>query len=586
VPRWERERISRAVQEFMRPHQLCQFFACLSPPRLGITFYVKRVLAAVLVALLLCPAIPASVRAQTTEADVYVAQAIIDFEEKRYPDALENLRKASELEPDHVEALYYTGVIAMTQGRTPEAIAPLERARAKAPGDPSVAFQLGLAYFGQQQYDKAQPLLEEVFRGQPTLDGLGYYVGFMRYRKKDYRNALAAFRAGRSADPELQQLTRLYSGLTLAVLGLPTQAAAEVEQSLRLAPGSALTGPSERLRDTIAQARSKEKRLAIDLRFGFLYDDNVRVTPDPSNQEPIVRPLLHPKRDSPGEVAGVNINYTFFRTDSWDASAGYSFFGTYYNDLTSFNTTDHLVNFGLTHKTALSATFPWIGEINMPAQLGAQYAFDVLYLREDQFIQRHTGTVYAAVVENDLLLTQAFMRYQRKDFTEPDIRPPREEIRDADNYMVGFVQLFRFEEDRHFIKLGYQFDYEETSGKNYEYRGHRLTAGGQYTLPWQGIRLKYDMDAHIRGYVHKNSLLPTVDETGVPGSGQDKKRRRDHEITHVMRVEWPLPWKPRLFDRDTEFVLAGEHQNTGAHSNIQVFDYDRRVTSLILSWSF
>jgi len=573
---------------------LCQFFTCLSGARFGITFGVKRVLAAVLIALLFCPVLPPPVQAQTTEADVYVAQAIIDFDEKRYPEALANLKQALELEPDHVEALYYTGVIAMTQGRTPEAIAPLERARAKAPGDPSVAFQLGLAYFGQQRYDKAQPLLEQVFRGEPTLDGLGYYVGFMRYRNKDYRSALAAFRAGRAADPELQQLTRLYSGLTLAVLGLPTQAAAEVEQSLRLAPGSALTGPSERLRDTIQQARSREKRLAIDLRFGFLYDDNVRVTPKPSNQEPIIRPLLHPKADSPGELAGLNINYVFFRTDSWDANVAYSFFATYYNDLTSFNTTDHLVSFGLTHKTALSATLPWIGQISMP-QLGARYAFDTLFLREDQFIQRHTGTVYAVIDETDLLkrkgsdvglLTQAFMRYQRKDFTEPDIRPPREEIRDADNYMIGFVQLFLFEEGRHLIKVGYQFDYEETSGKNYEYRGHRLTAGGQYTLPWQGIRLKYDMDAHIRGYVHKNSLLPTVDETGVPGSGQGKKQRRDHEITHVMRVEWPLPWKPRLLDRDTEFVLAAEHQNTGAHSNIQVFSYDRHVTSVILSWSF
>ena len=557
---------------------MCQFFTCLSDARLGITFGVKRVLAAVLIAFLLCPVLPPPVQAQTTEADVYVAQAIIDFDEKRYPDALENLKKALELEPDHIEALYYTGVIAMTQGRTPEAIAPLERARAKAPNDPSVAFQLGLAYFGQQQYDKAQPLLEQVFRGEPTLDGLGYYVGFMRYRSKEYRGALAAFRAGRSADPELQQLTRLYSGLALAVLGLPKQAAAEVEQSLRLAPSSALTGPSERLRDTIQQARSKEKRLGIDLRFGVLYDDNVRVTPTPSNQEPIVRPLQHPKRDSPGELAGININYVFFRTDTWDANIAYSFFATYYNDLTSFNTTDHLISVGLTHKTALSATLPWIGQINMPAQLGAQYSFDTLFLREDQFIQRHTGTVYAAIVESDLLLTQAFMRYQRKDFTEPVIRPPRAEIRDADNYMIGVVQLFRFEEDRHFIKLGYQFDYEDTYGRNYEYLGHRINVGGQYTLPWYGIRLKYDLDAHYREYLHKNTLLPTTD----PGT----KRRRDTDITHVMRVEWPLPWKVRVLDRDTEFTLAAEYQDTGARSNIDIFHYERRVTSLILGWSF
>jgi tetratricopeptide (TPR) repeat protein len=544
----------------------------------GYNFDVKRGLAAVLIALLLCPAIPRPTQAQTTEADVYVAQAIIDFEEKRYPEALENLKKALELEPDHVEALYYTGVIAMTQGRSVDAIPVLERARAKSPGDTSIAFQLGLAYFGQQRYDKAQPLLEQVFRAQPELDGLGYYVGFMRYRNKEYRNALAAFRAGRSADPELQQLTRLYTGLALAVLGLPAQAAAEVEQSLRLAPGSALTGPAERLRDTIVQARQRERRLSIDLRFGFFYDDNVRVTPTASDREPIIRQLLHPKRDSPGELAGLNINYVFFRTESWDASIGYSFFGTYYNDLTDFNTTDHLGTLGLTYKTALTGALPLLGQFSMPAQFGAQYGFDTLYLNEDQFIRRHTATFYGAVVESDLLLTQVFTRYQSKDFTESRPSPPRQEIRDANNFMVGVVQLFRFEEDRHFIRLGYQFDYEDTAGSNYEYRGHRLTAGAQYTLPWQGIRLKYDMDAHIRDYVHKNSLLPTTD----PGT----KRRHDTEITHVMRVEWPLPWKPQVLGQDSQFTLSAEHQNTGAHSNLDIFDYDRRVTSLILSWSY
>jgi len=40
------------------------------------------------------------VAAQTTEADVYVAQAIIDIDERRYDAALANLKRALELEAD------------------------------------------------------------------------------------------------------------------------------------------------------------------------------------------------------------------------------------------------------------------------------------------------------------------------------------------------------------------------------------------------------------------------------------------------------------------------------------------------------
>src|SRR2546430_14574464 len=101
---------------------------------------------------------------------------------------------------------------------------------------------------------RSEPLFERVFKADPTMDGLAHYVGFIRYRKKDYRGALEAFRRGRTTDPQLQQLTKFYTGLSLAVLGLPAQASAEVEQALKLAPGSPLTGPAERLRDTIKTA--------------------------------------------------------------------------------------------------------------------------------------------------------------------------------------------------------------------------------------------------------------------------------------------------------------------------------------------
>src|SRR5439155_22519559 len=133
------------------------------------------------------------------------------------------------------------------------------------------------------------------------LDGLGYYVGFLRYRTKDYRGPLAAFRGRRPADPELQQLTRFYTGLALGVLGLPAQAAAEVDQALRLAPGSQLTGPAERLRDTIVASRQKERRFFLEARLGATYDDNVIVRPSEDFRQPLLLELPRHKPQSPGE---------------------------------------------------------------------------------------------------------------------------------------------------------------------------------------------------------------------------------------------------------------------------------------------
>jgi len=564
---------------------------------------VRPALIWLLVGMLLVGSVPLPAFAQTTEADVYVAQAILDFDEKKYQDAIRNLEEALKREPDHVEALYYMGVVHMALRRPEEAVKYLTRAQAKAPQDTSVAFQLGLAYFALQQYDRAEPLFERVYKADPTIEGLGYYVGFIRYRKKDYRGALEAFRRGRTTDPQLQQLTRFYTGLSLAVLGLPGQASAEVEQALKLAPGSPLTGPAERLRDTIKTAAQAGRRLSASVSLGFLYDDNVIVRPGPNSHEPLVPVLRAHKEDSHGEAANARFDYTWLRGslfgwvprdgDSFESSFGYSFFGTYYNDLTSFNVTDHLVNGSFAYKTAM---------FNMPAQFGLSYAWDMLYLRETEFLRRNTATLSSLLVEKEPgasdtfvdavrnvgHLTQSFFRFQDKEFFELNPLPIDNEFRDANNYAIGILHLLRFAGDKHLVKAGYQVDWEDAQGRNYRYVGQRLLAGVQYTLdlpaalrtswnPAPQLRLSYDVDVHLRDYGNKNSVLPSQN----PGS----KWRQDEEYNNTVRAEAPFDG-PTIFGEGTKMSLALTYQNTVANSNIAVFNYTRNVYSLTLTWSY
>ncbi len=85
-----------------------------------------------------------SAAAQTTEADVYVADAILAYDDKRYDDALRLLQQALQIDADNVDALYYTGLVHAARQRLDLAVQPLERARTLAPNDLSVAFQLGV----------------------------------------------------------------------------------------------------------------------------------------------------------------------------------------------------------------------------------------------------------------------------------------------------------------------------------------------------------------------------------------------------------------------------------------------------------
>jgi tetratricopeptide (TPR) repeat protein len=542
---------------------------------------------ALLLAVCLAVAVPVALAwdarpaaAQQSETDVFVAQAILAYDARRYDEALAFLAEALAQEPNNVEALYYKGLVLMAQQKTEAAVEPLERARSLAPTDFSVRFLLGTAYFSLERYDQAEPLLTQIFSERPNTDGVGYYVGLMRYRKKDYQGALKAFQAETSTNPNIQQLAKFYSGLTLAILGLPEQAVAAVDAALRLQSGSALTGPAERIRDTIAAARGRERRFHAEVRLGFLYDTNVAVNPQPSH-DPTAEEVRKRKTHTTGELGALRLDYTWLRTGPWESTVTYSFFQTYDNDLPSFNIQNHLGAIAGTYRGAVAA---------MPYQVGAGYTFDIITLDEADFLQRHTATAFATLVENAMNLTQLQARLQVKDFAHDSNLAP-EESRDARNWMVGFTHALRFAGDRHLIRFGYQFDVEDADGRDFSYVGHRFLVGGQYTLPWETTRLRYDFDLHRRHYTHANSILP-ADVVTPFDRNRGTVEREDIEQNHVVRVEQTLarsigpasigcaPTAP------CPLTLAFEYQRTVARSNLPVFSYDRNVFALILSWQY
>jgi tetratricopeptide (TPR) repeat protein len=540
----------------------------------------RRVFLAVMLILDLCLANAAllagavtSAEAQQSEADVFVAQAILAYDARKYDEALALLKDALALDPKNVEALYYSGLVLMAQQKTDQAVEVLEKARALAPRDVSILFLLGVAYFALERYDQAESPLTQVFNERPQTEGIGYYVGLIRYRKKDYQGALKAFRAETSKNPNIQQLVKFYSGLTLAILGLPEQAVAEVDAALRLQTGSALTGPAERIRDSLASARDAERRFHADVRVGFLYDSNVAVVPQPSH-DPTAEAIRRRKHATTGEIAALRLEYAWLRTGPWESTVTYSFFQTYNNRLPDFNVQNHLVAGALSYRAAIGS---------MPFQVGTQYSWDYLSLGNDDFLQRHTATVFGTLVENQSNLTTVLARFQNKDFYASPGQL-EDEDRDARNWMVGLTHVFRFAQDKHYIRVGYQFDYENADGRNFAYAGNRFLAGGQYTLPWGSTRLKYDFDLHQRHYLHANSLLPVVN----PGT----REREDSEQNHVVRVEQVLAANlgPASIgcasNAPCPLTLAAEFQRTVADSNLAVYSYNRNVWSLTLSWQY
>jgi len=550
----------------------------------------RRILAIFLVFLSLLPAIPAG--AQQSEADVFVAQAILAYEAKRYEEALGYLNEAVAQDPKHEEAYYYIGLVNIALQRLQPAVEALERARELAPNDFSVRYLLGVAYFAQERYDKAEPILTKCFEERPKTDGLGYYIGFMRYRKKDYSGALDAFKVETSQNPAIQQLTHFYSGLALAVMGLPERATAELDAATRGQVGSAIAGPAERLRDSIAAGGGQGSRFHAEVRVGGTYDTNVKVLPNPSN-DPLANAIRFLDTKSTGELYSVTLSYDWLRYGNWESTIGYQFFESYPNRFPDFAVQDQVVTLGATYRGAFES-----GVLAGSRYLvGGQYAFDNQLLGENQFLQRNTGTLFATLqlnaggdsFWNPTNVFSPIFRVQGKLFNNfTGIPLPPSDNRNATNYMTGISHTFYWSGDRHWFRVGFQYDTDVANGRNWSYYGNRVLAGVQTTLPSWNTQLSYNMDVHFVNYLHANTLFPVVSVNGNFTSNPRAIQRSDIEQVHIFALVQPLPFLRRLEGGSAQWPLSFrfEYQLGVTSSDIPLYAYQRNVLSVSIAYTY
>ncbi|MGH7782605.1 MAG: tetratricopeptide repeat protein, partial [Candidatus Binatia bacterium] len=505
-----------------------------------------------------------------TEARVHIDRALIAYEDKNFDAAQQELLEALKLEPDNAEALYYQGLVYTSLKRPDDARRVFERARAQRPENNDIAFELGTLYFAQEAYDQAEAPLRQVFRSEPSKPNLGYYLGFIEYRKQNYRQALRFFEANVPSDTDYAQLNKFYSGLAMSSLGFPREARTQIEEALQLQPISPLSVPGQRFGEILRTAEQREKLFNGELRLGIFYDTNVPVVPASSSD--IVAQAIQQeqrRRKSGGELASVNLAYTWLRKLDWEGTVSYRFLQTYNNHLTEFNTQDHTPSVGLAYRSSLQG---------MPLIVGSQLSYDFITLGNSRFSQRWILNPYVNLVESQNATvsnsTTLQFRFQAKDFfSDHDVT--RREVRDALNYMVGPIHFVLFEEGRHYLKFGYQYDYDQAEGEDWTYSGNRLLAGGQYTLPWWDLRLRYDVDVQWRAYKYKNSLIPAT----APGT----VKQRVTEPVHLVSISKDFRW---FSGSENNFTGAIEYLFDNNRSNLAPYTYKRHVVTTSIAWRF
>ena len=168
----------------------------------------------------------------------------------------------------------------------------------------------------------------------------------------------------------------------------------------------------------------------------------------------------------------------------------------------------------------------------------------------------HSVTVlpqYSFVI-NQNQFAQAFVRYQFKDFLKKAINS--DENRDSNDYAVGGSWFYLFAENKGFLNLRYEFNKENTDGKNWEYHGNKFSAGFLYPV-MEKLKLNIGLEAYLQKYEETHTAFD--------------KKRKDETYTFNTMLSYTIY---------EDIDIQAQYSHIKSNSNITVYDYDRNIVSI------
>jgi len=126
-----------------------------------------------------------------------------DFlQQRKFPQALENFKSASVLEPQLLQPLLNAGLALQLDHKNQEAILWFEKALQLVPDDAMTLFNTGKTLAELGDFDRAQVMMQKGIRSQPLFKPAYVFLGEIFLRKNEPGKALQAFQTLLSLNPK------------------------------------------------------------------------------------------------------------------------------------------------------------------------------------------------------------------------------------------------------------------------------------------------------------------------------------------------------------------------------------------------
>lgn len=463
-------------------------------------------------------------------------QGISNLKEENYEEAVEDFKKARMADPDSSIAAYFLGIAYKKVENNREALANLNDAVALQPAVKEAVIELADVLYQLGDMEGALRELQIAEKDGISPAQTSFLKGLVLLKLGKNMDAVESFNKAKSLDEKLVTSANYQIAIASFQEGKLSEAQMMFNEIVVRDPNADIAQFANQYIDAITRRLKEEKPFRGAIGIQYQYDDNVLLKPGDST----AAAGITDEADNVG-VVNLRAEYVPKLKGPYGIKGQYSLYLNKHEDLTTHDIQSHTI-----------AVVPNYNLENSSLSLLLGYNYTLV--EDEKYLQTVTvSPTYTFTLAEDRF-AQVFVRYQVKDYLKDSISP--DEDRDGNDSGIGGAWFYLIAEKKGFLNARYEFNREDTDGRNWRYAGHKFGVSFLYPL---ADKLTFNLGGE--GYLQNYEKTHTA----------FNKKRNDKTYTYNTMFSY------NIYD---DMNIQAQYAYIRGESNIVVYDYDKNIFTL------
>ena len=467
--------------------------------------------------------------ADAQQGQTYYDMAVFAYENASFSKARNYVEQALAAEPENPVYHHLLGRIFLGLKQYKTAKTHLSRAEAHETDIPGLAYDLGLACFHLAEYDMAALKMDAAAKESAYQALAPYYAGVSYYHLAEYDNALLNLERAVGKSESLAASAIYFKGLCYYKTARHNKARQAFQSVLDTSRDPELRESAGQWQAALERQQEAGKKVALYLKTGAQYDDNVRL-------DPVDADIGEEEGDVLFE-GFFSASYRFLDNTPWQMGAGLTQYQTLHQDFDDYDLTGTIGNL-------------YARCYHSPFLFSLGYLPSYYWVSGDSFLMRHQIRPELSYRINERLFTRISYNFYANNYFEDSARDGETHGLLLDGYVDPLYRNVML-----FTQLG--AEYNAADGDDEKYDSVKARLGVKFRFPG-------DINASLSGTYRHEDYRHTDSLYGI--------RREDDKIKCRVSVTRPLFYE--------WFNIWLEYDYTDNDSNIDEFSYERHMVTL------